>query len=177
MATTDTNIIVGAATLEWGAYVTAAGADPTMTDAGHTNGPVKLTIDKEIVEIGSERANAPVLYIPVGMKPAIVIPAMEMTHAFMAMMLSQASGNVSGTPPNTTMLVGDMTEAYYRVKITARSPGANSLAVWTFYKCAPGPVGEFAFAKAAPQSPDVTFNVVRDASISAANKYFKVIYS
>ena len=70
-----------------------------------------------------------------------------------------------------------MVEAYYQMKITGVSPGTNRLAVWTFYKVAPGNAGEIAFAKGAAQAPEVTFNVLRDASVATANKLFKVVSS
>jgi hypothetical protein len=174
MATSNNSVLVGAATVTIGGWVSAA-ATTSMTDFGHTKAPVTIGAEFENFEAMSERSFGPVKIKPIGQKFTVQVPAMEVTAANMAVAYRQATGNLSGSAPNQTLLVDDATERYHQIIVTGPSPGTNGVGTYTFHKChitsiAPNPI-----AKGDTQVLDMTFTVLKDDSVTAANKYFKYI--
>ncbi len=166
MAVSTANILVGAATVSIGDYVTAGGAG-TLTDVGHTNGPVTLAPTFSDFEVKSERAFGTLKRIPLDATYKLKIPLMEATLEHMRIVNRQAAAQLTGTPPNEILALSDPQEQYQQISIVGPGLGTTSLRTITLWRCIVAELGEIQFAKGEKVVFDVTFDVLYDDSVAA----------
>lgn len=179
MATTTSNIAIGAAAVTIGAYVTAGGAQGTMVDVGHTKGPTTLTVNGQDYPIATEQSFGAIRKIPLSADVKVKVLIDEATLANMRIAFRQASGNLSGTAPNATLLVGNITEQYHQIQIVTKGTGGTTVATRTFtiWRGIIESVDEIPFGKAGEQTLAVTIHCMYDDSVATADKFFKVVDS
>lgn len=172
MTVATANVLVGAATVSIGDWVTNAGGG-SLTDVGHTKSAVTLAPTFEHVEITSERATGTLKMIPINGGYALKVPMLESTILHWEIATKQATGSATGTPPDETLQVGAMQEKYHQIQITGipgvGTTGARTITLW---RCVVESVSEIAFAKGAEQMLEVTFRVLFDDSIAGAQGEF-----
>ena len=179
MATDSNKVLVGAAVVSVGAYVTAAGAG-TLTDVGHTKSPVTLAPNVQVFDVKSERAFGTIKKVPLDMELKLKIPYLECTAEALRTAMRQPSGNVSGSGVNLTVRVGDPKEQYHQIQIVGPGPSGGTAAATrtiTFWKCIVDSVAEIPFAKGDSSVYEVVFAILYDDSVSAADKFFKQVDS
>ena len=178
MAQTDANVLVGAATVYYGDYVTNAGA-ATFTEFGHTSGPVEIAKEAEYYEPESEQSLGPVLSKIQKLSFTIKVPAMEATPKLLAILAEQdTTTQVTGTAPNQTVAIATPEVNYYQLKIVGTGPGTNATRTVTAWKCKVIAAEPIQFGRAAFQSYNMTFRVYRDSSITTTTtngSYFKQV--
>lgn len=177
MAQTDGNVLVGAATVFYGDYVTNAGA-ATFTEFGHTSGPVEIAKEAEYYEPESEQSLGPVLSKIQKLSFTIKVPAMEATPALLAILAEQESTQVTGTAPNQTVAIATPDVNYYQLKIVGVGPGTLAVRTVTAWKCKVVAAEPIQFGRGQFQSYNLTFRVYRDSSITTTTtngSYFKQV--
>jgi hypothetical protein len=171
-------IVGGAGVLSGGDYVTAGGAG-TLLDWGHQSAPLEVAPEFENQDFESERAQGPVKTLPSKTGFTIKVPLMQAEAELMRVAFGQPAANKSGSAENFTLRIGDRVEQYHQVTIvTAGVKGPTGVAATrtvTFWKlqivsCEPVTIG-----KAVLQQYIATFRVMRDDSVSTADKYFKQV--
>lgn len=178
MATTDGNVLIGAATVSIGAWVSAGGAG-SLTDVGHTKDPSTIGVAHENYEQPSESQMGPVKIVPTKMGITVKIPILECTPDLLAIAMRQATANVTGTAPNKTVLIGDPVEQYHQIMLVSKGPGSTTQGTRTItiWKAQVTNVGEWAHGKAVPQAPDITLTLLKDNTVTTNGKYFKIVDS
>lgn len=172
MAVDNTYVLVGAGTVEIGAYVTAGGTQTTMVDIGHTKSPVTITGAVESFKVTTERAFAAIKEVMTGMECTIKVPAMEVRGDILRYAFNQPSTNLSGTSPDATLLIGTPSEQYFQVRITG--PGKSDPMVCTFWRCSVKIDGEWPMAKGDSAVVPLTLTALFDSSVSTADKIGKI---
>jgi len=171
------NIAIGGTTLSLGAYVTAGGAG-SLTDVGLLKDGSELNIAKEIYEVKSSSANGVLRAIPIDSTYELKAILQEATLDNMRKALGQPSANLTGTAPNKTLLVGDMAEEYFQGTVsTGGTGGTPATRLMTFWKLYVKAVETLAFKKGQEQMYGITFGMVADQSVAAADKFYKVVDS
>ena len=172
MATNAAFICVGAATVSIGDYVAAGGAG-SLTDVGHTKGPVTLAPTFEDYEVKSERAYATLARIPQSNSLKLKVPMSEATAENLRIALRQPAANKSGTGNNLTLRVGDAKEQYHQVSVVTKGVGSTGVRTITLWKCFCEGLAEIPFAKGAEQVYEATFDCLYDDSVGTADKIGK----
>ncbi len=176
MATTTANILVGAATVALGPYVTAGGAG-SLVDVGHTKTPTTLTATFEDFEIISERAPGVLSKVNTMTRYAIKVAAIEASMQHYLDALREPLGNLSGTPPDTILLVGGAgpAEKYHQITLVGKGLGTTGVRTITFWRAVIESVSEIPFAKGAEQLLEMNFSVLWDGSVSTNDKFLKIV--
>lgn len=174
MATNTANTLIGAATVSIGAWVTAGGAG-SLTDVGHTAGPVTVQHSFEDHDTKSERAKGIIKKTAIDMAVTVKVPALEATLEHWRQLSRQAAANLTGTPPDMTLRVGDHSSAYFQMTLVGPGVGTTGVRTVTLWKCIPIDVGEIKFAKGEDVVFDVTWAVLYDDSVATADKFYKVV--
>lgn len=174
MTTSTANIMVGAATVSESAYVTAGGAG-SFTDLGHTKTPVTLAISFEDYEVKSERAFGTLKKVPQTAKVALKIPMTEAVLENYRIVTRQPAANLTGTPPDMTLLVGDQLEQYHQMKLDIPGVGTTGARTMTLWKCIIESLAELPFAKGLEQLLEMTMDVLYDDSVATDDKFFKIV--
>lgn len=180
MATDTKRISIGRADVSVSDYVTAAGAG-TFTDVGHTQGPTTLEIANQDYEIKSEQVLAAIASIPVDNKVTLKFTMLESALDNLRYALRQVSGNLTGSAPNKTLLIGDAQEVYQQMKLVSKGiKGATLVAATrtiTIWRAAFVSAEAIGFAKDKEQLFTVTMSVMYDDSVATADKYLKIVDS
>lgn len=180
MAIEVKNIAIGAGVLSIGDWVTAGGAG-SLTDVGLLKDGSEITIEEENYEIESDSVQGALLSVPVKTTVKVKAVMQEATLALLRRMIQQPTGNLTGTAPNDTLLVGDRTEQYSQMTISTKGgKGAGSVAatrLFTFWKGVPKLGGAIAIKKGAEQTWEVEFSIMYDPSLATADKFFKIANS
>lgn len=178
MATNTGNICIGAAQVSIGAYVTAGGAG-TLTDVGHTKGPTTLEATYNDYEIVTEQSFGAIRRIPISAAIKVKVMMDEATLDNLRVATRQVSGNLSGSAPNKTLLVGNISEQYHQVQIIGKGPGSTTPATRTItaWRAIVETVTAISFGKQPEETFEVTFSLMFDDSVSTSDKFFKVVDS
>lgn len=178
MATNSGNIAIGKATVSIGPYVTAGGAG-SLVDVGHTKGPTTLEVAFTDYEIITEQSFGAIKKVPISaaVKLKVLMDEATMTNVMTA--FRQAAANLSGTAPNQTGLVGNITELYKQIQIVTNGTGSTTTAVRTItlWKCIVESCAAVQFGKQPEQTYEVTFSVLYDDSVATGDKFFKLVDS
>lgn len=176
MATVTANIMVGAATVSIGAWVTAGGAG-SLTDVGHTKTPVTLTGAFEDFELISERAPGVMSKINTMTRFKLKIPIIEATMANWLAALREPVANLTGTPPDEILLVGGAgpAEKYHQITLVGPGLGTTGVRTLTFWRGVVESVSEVPFAKGAEQLLEVVYDILWDGTVSTLDKFFKIV--
>lgn len=179
MATTTGNIAIGAAQVLVGAYVTAGGAQGTMVDVGHTKGPTTLNVTGNDYAIATEQSFGTIRKIPISASVKLKVLIDEATLANMRIAFRQATGQLSGTAPNATLLVGNITEQYHQIQVVTKGTGAITPATRTItiWRAIIESVAEIPFGKSGEQTLEATIDCLYDDSVATGDKFLKVVDS
>ncbi len=175
MAVSAAKILIGAATVSIGDWVTAAGAG-SLVDVGHTKAPATITPNFEHVEITSERAVGALKLIPIDGSYSLKVSILEGVLANFQLAAKNADGNVTGTPPDLIFEVGEAAERYHQITLTGiPGVGTTSVRTITIWRAAVESVAEVSFGKGVEQMLEVTFRILHDDSVSALGKFMKIV--
>lgn len=174
MATDATKIEVGAGTFSIGDYTTAGGAG-SLTDVGHVKSPYELGVAMENFDVETERAVGIVKTVPIKDDYTLKVAFHETDPEWLRIALGQASGNLTGTAPDETLLVGDRSEQYHQGTLVGPGIGTTATRTLTFWKLQTQSMEPIQFGKSVEQSYVVTFRILRDDSVATADKYFKQV--
>ena len=179
MATNTGNIAIGACQVLVGAYVTAGGPQGTMVDCGHTKGPTTLNVTGNDYEIATEQSFGTIRKVPISASVKVKAMMDEATLDNLRIAFRQATGQLSGTAPNKTLLVGNITEQYHQVQLVTKGTGATTPATRTItiWRAIVATVAEIAFGKSSEQTFEVTFDCLYDDSVATGDKFLKVVDS
>ncbi len=170
-------IIFGAGTFSIGAYVAAGGAG-TLTDVGHTEGPVTLATTTETVDVGSEQVIGTMRRVPTGRTFKLKVPMKQAELERLRVALLQPAANLTGVAPDQTLRVGTPAEQYHQGQLVAKGPGTTSTRTITLWKLFAENPEDIAYSKGpTPQIINVTFDALYDESVTTADKHFKVVDS
>ena len=172
-------IVVGRADVGISAYVAAGGAG-TFTDAGYTRGPATIEDSTSDLEISAEQVLGKLSSVPIDKKVVVKFWMLEADLANLQKALRQPAGNLTGTPPNSSLAVGDPVEVYHQVQFVTKgirgtSGGASATRTITFWRAAFGPMEPIGFPKDGEQIYGVTMSVMYDDSVATADKYYKEV--
>lgn len=176
MATVSTNILVGAVEVDVSNYVTAGGAG-SFSDFGHHKTPVEFSPNWTNYEVRSERAYGPIKIIPIDANFKLKVALLEGTCANQRIIMRQPSGNLTGTPPNLTLLVGAPVEQYHQIKMIAPGLGTGLVSTYIFWKCLAGEAAAITYGKSIEQVYEVTFTSLFDDSVATGDKFYKRVDS
>lgn len=174
MATSTANIIVGAATVSIGDYVTAGGAG-SLTDVGHTKSPTTLASTYEDFEVISERVGGVLKKVPQMTRHKFKASLTEATIEHMRIAMRQPSANVSGTPPDLTLRVGASAEQYHQFTLVTVGVGTTAVRTLTIWRGIVESVSEIPYAKGAEQMFEIVIDALLDETVATADKFFKVV--
>ena len=76
-----------------------------------------------------------------------------------------------------TLRVGDRAEQYHQATLAVAGLGSNDLQTLTFWKLQIASIAEIQYGKGVTQLYEATFRVLRDDTVSTADKYFKRVDS
>ena len=172
MATNNNNVLVGAGVLSLGVYQPAGGA-ATLVDAGHSRN-LALAVAHENFDVKTDRAYGLIKKIPIETSYRITGILDESTPENWRLLLRLATGNLTGTPPNQTLDLGDPKEVYYQTKLDIPGIGTNKTRAIVFYKGFSDLSGDIPFQKAAVQNLPFTIDCLYDDSVTGANKFGKL---
>ena len=178
MATNTGNIAIGQATVSVGAYVAAGGAG-SLTDVGHTKGPTTLNVTGNDYSIATEQSFGTIRKVPISASVKVKVMMDEATLDNLRVAFRQASAQLTGTAPNKTLLVGNITEQYHQVQIVTKGAGSTTPATRTItiWRAIVESVEEIAYGKSAEQTFAVTFDCLYDDSVATGDKFLKVVDS
>ena len=174
MAQTTASVIVAGATVEMSAYVTAGGAG-TFTEVGHTSSPTELQGTFEDVDITSEQVPGIVAKRRISSRYTLKFRMMETVLENWRQAMRQAAANLTGTPPDMTLLVGAGAEQYHQIQIVGTGVGTTGVRTLTAWKFIVTEMAPIAFAKGAPQEIEITGELCYDESVATADKFFKAV--
>ena len=181
MATNTGNIAIGACQVLVGAYVTAGAAQGTMVDCGHTKGPTTLNVTGNDYEIATEQSFGTIRKIPISATVKLKVLIDEATLANMRIAFRQATGQLTGTAPNATLLVGNITEQYHQIQLvtkgTGTSPTTAATRTITIWRGIIESVAEIPFGKAGEQTLETTIDCLYDDTVATGDKFLKVVDS
>lgn len=179
MATNTGNIAIGAAQVSIGAYAAAGAASGSLVDVGHTKGPTTMSASFNDYEIVTEQTFGPVRKIPISASIKVKVMMDEATADNMRIAMRQLAANVTGTAPNKTHLVGNISEQYHQIVIVAKGPGATtpSTRTITLWRAIVESIEEISYGKSPEQTLAVTFALMYDDTVATADKFFKVVDS
>ncbi len=179
MATNTGNIAIGQAQVLIGAWVTAGAAQGSMVDVGHTKGPTTLTINGKDYVVETEQSFGAIRKIPIGADVKLKVFMSEATLDNYRIAFRQASGNVSGTAPNKTILVGQITEQYHQIQVLTKGTGSTTPATRTItiWRGIVESVDEIPYGKSGEQVLAVTIHCMYDDSVATADKFLKIVDS
>ena len=166
MATNSNYVCVQTAVVSIGAWVANAGAT-TLTDVGHTSGPVELGSEFENFDVESDRTPGIIKTVPIKAGFTLKIPMLEVTAELLRTAMRLATGQVSGTGDNKTVAVSDPAEQYHRVQLVTQGVGTTRVRTITAWKCQVLSVDPIQYGKAVAQSYVATLRMLRDDSITA----------
>lgn len=176
MATSTANTLIGAGTVSIGDWVTAGGAG-SLTDVGHTNAPIDVTHAFEDHETKSERAKGTIKRTPMDMTVTVKVPMLEATLEHWRILSRQAAANLTGTPPDLTLRVGQPVAQYHQMTIVGPGLGSGSVRTVTLWRAIVMEVGPIQFAKGGDMVFDVTFGILEDDTLGTADTFYKVVDS
>ena len=179
MATNSAHVMVGAATVSIGAYVTNAGPG-TLTDVGHLIAPAELGSEFENFDVESERSFGIIKTVPIKAGFTLKIPIMESRPELLRTVLRLVSGQLTGTAPNQTLAVVDPVEQYHQIQLVSAGIGTTATRTQTYWKCQALTVEPIQYGKATVQAYNATFRILRDDSITTPTTnglYFKQVDS
>jgi len=174
MSANANNVKVGAAVVSYSAYVSAGGAG-SFTDFGYTAEGTKLGFKSTFFDVEAEQSRAAIKKIPLKTEATLKVFIMESMLASMRVVLGMPSGNLTGTPPDLTLLLGDASELYFQLKTVSVGVGTTGVRTILLWKCVPSLDGDIDFAKGAVQRMDTTFTALSDASVSGAGTVGTVV--
>lgn len=178
MAIDVKNIAIGGAVLSIGDWVTAAGAG-SLTDVGLLKDGSELTFETENYEVESDSAQGMLAAVPIKTSVKIKAVLQEATLDNLRRVLNQVTGNLSGTAPNKTLLVGERSEQYHQLSIVSKGPKGSGLTsatrTITGWKGVVKIADAIAFKKGAEQTYGVEITLLYDPSVSTADKFLKIV--
>lgn len=174
MAAATTNIIVGAATVSVGDWVTAAGAG-SLTDVGYTKGNVTLAESHELYDVEPDQVAGVVKQVPTKSTIQIKVPMLESVLEKYRIATRQPAANLTGTPPDLTLRRGGAAEQYHQLQIATVGHGTTGVRTLTAWRASVAAVEEIAYAKGGEQMVNVTFNLLYDDSVSTGDKFYKIV--
>ena len=179
MANDIKRIEIGAAAISVSAYVTAGGAG-SFTDVGYTEGPATVEHEASDYKVEPEQVLGGIRSVPTKFGAKLKFAMKESAGANLVTALRQTAGNLTGTPPNTTLLVGDPIEVYNQVKLVTKGGRATALGndatqTWTFWRCASATTEPIGITKEKEKIVGVTLDVLYDESVTTADKYYKQV--
>jgi hypothetical protein len=93
--------------------------------------------------------------------------------------LGQPAGSLTGTEPNTTLLIGDREEQYKSIKIVATggsgATGVRTTETHTYHRCAVSKIETITYARLKERNYVITFDWLYDTSVTTADKFGKVV--
>lgn len=174
MATSAANVKVGAGTFSIGAY-TSAGAAGSLTDSGHIATPYELGVGMENFDVETERSTGIVYTSPQKDEHTLKVAFHESTLELWRTALGQPSSQLTGTAPNKTLRVGDRAAQYHQATLAVPGVGTTAARTLTFWKLQVIALEPIQFGKAVAQVLTATFRILRDDTVSTADKYYKVV--
>ena len=172
MATDISKVVGGGAEVSVSAYVTAGGAG-SFVDVGHIKSPAILAVTREDFDIKSERAIGTLKKFPVDMKVTLKVSISEAVMENVRVAFGQPAANMTGTPPDLILEVGEHAEQYHQLKLVQKGVGTTGVRTLLLWRAIVESVAEVQFAKAGEQMYEITFDVLNDESVAAAGKFFK----
>lgn len=180
MATNTGFIAIGIATVSVGAYVAAAGAG-ALTDVGHTKGPTTISVSYEDYPVVTEQSFGPLRKIPISATVKLKVMMDEATLDNLRTSFRQTAAQLSGTSPNKTLLVGNITEQYHQVQVSTKGPagaaGVASTRTITIWRGIIEAIEEISFGKQPEQTFVVTFDCMFDDTVATGDKFLKIVDS
>ena len=167
-------VLFGAGVFSIGDWVTAGGAG-SLTDVGHTAGPIEMQIAREDVEVDSEQVIGSMRRVPTGIKYTIKVPMKEGDLENMRIALGEPAGSLTGVAPDETLVVGSPIEQYHQATIVTKGIGTTGVRTITLWKLYPESIDPIPHAKGAPQMVSVTFHALHDESLATGDKVFKAV--
>lgn len=179
MANDIKRIEIGAGTISVSDYVTAGGAG-SYVDIGYTEGPATIEVPRTMYEVKPDQVLGGIRAVPTEYGIDLKFAMIEAAGANAVWALGQAAGNLTGTPPNTTMLIGDPIELYKQMKLVTKggrltAVGVDATQTWTFWRCFVKALDAIGVTKAKEKVLGVTMGVLYDESVATADKYGKVV--
>jgi len=171
MATDATKIEVGSGVFSIGDWVTAGGAG-SLADVGHIKSPFEIGVAMENFDVETERAIGIVKTTPTKDDYTLKVHFHEADPEWLGFALGQPDANLTGTAPDETLLVGDRSERYHQATIVGTGIGTTAVRTWTFWRLQVISLEPVLIGKAVEQSYNVTFRILRDDSVSTADKHF-----
>ena len=180
MANDLKNVAIGGAVVSIADWAANGGATGHV-DLGILKDPPELTPAQENYEPEFESLpGAPVAY-PTKDGFEIKLALAEVTPDNIGMFLRQPTGNVTGSAPNKTGLVGDSTEQYKSVKIVTKGGtgalGTRATRTLTLHRCVVRKTESITFGKGKEQLLIVTLGVLYDTTVTTNDKFFKIVDS
>ncbi|HET6373009.1 MAG TPA: hypothetical protein VFG76_06865 [Candidatus Polarisedimenticolia bacterium] len=160
------------------AYV-AAGAAGTFTNIGYTKGPLTIEEGGSDYEVKAEQVLGALASVPVDKKITLKFTFLQAELDDLQKVLRQPAANLTGTPPNKSLLIGDPVETYHQIKVTGKaiggSAGIKGVRTITMWRVAFVTVEPIGMAKDSETVWGVTMTLVYDETVATADKYYKII--
>ncbi len=174
MATDTAKIMVGVGVVSIGDYVTAGGAG-SLVDVGHTKGPATLALTYEDFEVTSERTTGVLKKVPQGVRAKLKVPITEAVAENIRVAMRQPSANLTGTPPDLVLEVGEIVEQYHQISIVGPGVGTTGVRTITIWRGIVESLAEIPFARGAEQLFELVIDCLLDETVSAAGKIMKIV--
>ncbi|MEN6527068.1 MAG: hypothetical protein ABFD65_11330, partial [Candidatus Polarisedimenticolia bacterium] len=130
MAGDASKILIGAATVSIGPWVTAGGAG-TLVDVGFTSGPVELTTKTTFYDAKVEQAETPVAQAITEQSFTLKVPCIQGELEKLRMATQQPTANLV----TKTLTVARPTLQYYQVQFVGKGPETGGTRTVTIYRC------------------------------------------
>lgn len=178
MSVDSKKIAIGAGVLSIGPYVAAGGAG-TLVDVGLTKEGTELSLKITKAEVGNgEQVFGPQFAVPTDVEMELKAVMGEADIDKLAWLTSQPSGNLTGTAPNKSLLLGEPEEQYKQIQVVSKGiRGTNGTAAsrtFTGWKGFVKSVEPVKFAKGSEQVYSVTFGFCEDLTVTTADKFGKI---
>lgn len=176
MAGSVSKIFQKHAVVSVGPWVTAGGAG-TLVDVGYTEGGVELQQTQEDTPIDPDQEPGTIARFPVSTGYSLKFTMLEATLANLLTAFRQAAANLTGTPPNETLQIGEAAESYLQIQLVGKGGGSTGVRTVTCWKGMVESTEPVAMRKNEPAKVGVTVALLRDPSVAAAGKHLKIVES
>jgi hypothetical protein len=171
MAGDATKILIGAATVSIGPWVTAGGSG-TLVDVGFTSGPVELTTKTTFYDAKAEQMETPAANAITEQSFQIKVPCIQGELEKLRMATQQPTANLAAK----TLTIARPSLQYYQVQFVGKGPETGGTRTVTAYRCLVKDASPVSFGKGVEQKYELTLEAYQDPSIvTTANTVMKVV--
>ncbi len=174
MAQDIDKILAGGAVVSVGPWVTAGGAG-SLVEVGHTEGATELIRSYEDLPVSSEQIAGIEKRIPISTEMALKFAMKETDLENWRMPWRQPAANLTGTPPNMTLLVGAAAEQYHQVTLVGTGIGTTGVRTVTAWRMIVDSVEPIRMAKAEAQLVTITGALMLDSSVATLDQFLKIV--